>query len=457
MDHSSKLSQKSKLKDLLIQQSFDRRLKQPLSNALAQKNTGSTIASEHPSRGTGVVPEDFYRFDRMPAFRQVQIIARGAQNLKINNPFFKPHEGIAGAHTRIEGKPFINFASYNYLNYSGDPDINRAAIAAIEQYGTSVSASRLVSGERPIHRELEQALAQLYDTEDALVFVSGHATNVSTIGCLFGPRDLIVHDEYIHNSVMLGIQLSGAKRLSIPHNDFASLDRLLTLQRSSFERVLVVIEGLYSMDGDFPDLPRFVELRNRHRVFLMVDEAHSMGVMGPQGHGIREHFKLASNAVDIWMGTLSKTFASCGGYVAGDSALIEQLKYAAAGSLYSVGLAPPLAAAALAALQGLRQDTVRVHKLQRNGQFFLEQLKAAGVNTGTSAGLAIVPAMVGGSVKAARLSSALFERGINAPPIMYPAVPEKSARLRFFISSEHTIDELALTASILSDELTRIE
>src|SRR5690606_40381435 len=180
----------------------------------------------------------------------------------------------------IGGKPYINYASYNYLGMSGDPVVQAAARQAMERYGTSVSASRLVSGERPIHRELERALAEVYDVDEAIAFVSGHATNVSTIGYLFGPRDLILHDELIHNSVLQGIQLSGARRLSFAHNDWQALDRILGEQRRHFERVLVVVEGIYSMDGDYPDLPRFVELKRRHKVFLMVDEAHSLGVMG---------------------------------------------------------------------------------------------------------------------------------------------------------------------------------
>jgi len=183
-----------------------------------------------------------------------------------------------------------DYASYNYLDLSGDADVAQAAKDAIDRYGTSVSASRLVSGERPIHRELERALASLYGVDDAITMVSGHTTNVTTIGYLFGPRDLMLHDELIHNSVLQGIQLSGARRLPFPHNDWQALDDILRQQRRQFERVLIVLEGIYSMDGDYPDLPRFIEIKHRHRAFLMVDEAHSLGVMGLKGHGIGEHF-----------------------------------------------------------------------------------------------------------------------------------------------------------------------
>jgi 8-amino-7-oxononanoate synthase len=459
----------AQLKDKLIQQSLERRLKHTdlIEPSKAQESTaqGASLDRQRPPlTATSVdggykvptVAEAFYRFDRMPGYKKIQIIHSGAKRMGLTNPFFKQHDGLASAHTQIAGRDLINFSSYNYLNLSGDPRINDAAVAAIEKYGTSVSASRLVSGERPIHRELESALAALYEAEDAIVFVSGHATNVTTIGYLFGPRDLVIHDEYIHNSALEGIKLSGAKRFSFQHNDWQALDQLLTQHRSHYERVLVVIEGIYSMDGDYPDLPRFVEIRNRHKVFLMVDEAHSLGVMGARGLGIREHFGLQSNDVDLWMGTLSKTLAGCGGYIAGESTLIEHLKFLAPGFLYSVGMSPPLAAASLAALQCLAEEQQRVVDLQERGKHFLQLAKAAGVNTGTSSGLAIVPAIIGSSINAARLSSALIGRGINVQPILYPAVPEKSARLRFFISCRHTKHEIEHTVNTLVEEIKNL-
>ena len=316
-------------------------------------------------------------------------------------------------------------------------------------------SSRLVSGERPIHRQLERALADLYQVDDAVTFVSGHATNVSTIGYLFGPRDLVLHDELIHNSVLQGIQLSGARRLPFPHNDWQALDRILADQRRHFERVLIVLEGIYSMDGDYPDLPRFVEIKRRHHAFLMVDEAHSLGVMGRRGHGIREHFGLAGTDVDIWMGTLSKTLAGCGGYIAGETALVEHLKFLAPGFLYSVGMPPPVAAASLAALEKMQRVPERVATLQARGQFFLEQAKAAGLDTGLCAGLSVVPVITGSSLRATRLSEALFRRGINVQPILYPAVPEKAARLRFFLCCGHTEGQIVETVRVLAEESGR--
>jgi 8-amino-7-oxononanoate synthase len=439
----------AQIKDKLIQQALERRLRQ------AEQGSGVAAPARAPS-AADTTPEQYYRFHLHPGYQQIRIISEGATRLGINSPFFKLHEGIAGADTRIAGREYINYASYNYLGLSGHPAVAAAAKLAIDRYGTSVSASRLVAGERPVHRELEEAIAGVYGVDDAITFVSGHATNVTTIGHLFGPQDLILHDELIHNSVLQGIALSGAHRLPFPHNDWAALDAILGQQRHHFQRVLIVLEGIYSMDGDYPELPRFVDLKQRYRAFLMVDEAHSFGVMGQTGLGIREHFGLRGADVDIWMGTLSKALAGCGGYVAGERALVEHLKFLAPGFLYSVGMPPPVAAASLTALQYLQREPERVTRLQQRGRLFLAQARAAGVDTGHSVGFAVIPAITGSSIKAARLAAALFEQGIHVQPILYPAVPEKSARLRFFISCEHSEAQIRQTVQLLAEELARL-
>jgi len=439
----------AQIKDKLIHQAFERRLRRA-----EQANS----ADPPPASAAGPAPiaEQHCCFHLHPGYQQIRIINDGAARMGIDNPFFKVHEGIAGASTRIGGQEYINYASYNYLDLCGHPETSAAAKAAIDSYGTSVSASRLVSGERPVHRELEQAIARMYGVDDAVVMVSGHATNVTAIGYLFGPRDLILHDELIHNSILQGIALAGARRLPFAHNDWAAVEEILAGQRHQFERVLIVLEGLYSMDGDYPELPRFVELKQRYRAFLMVDEAHSLGVMGKTGLGIREHFGLAGTEVDIWMGTLSKTLAGCGGYIAGETALVEHLKFLVPGFLYSVGMSPPLAAASLAALRILQREPERVVALQQRGQFFLQQARASGIDTGTSTGLAVIPVITGSSVRAARLAAALCKRGINVLPILYPAVPEKVARLRFFISCRHTEAQIVETVRAVGEELDRL-
>lgn len=410
----------------------------------------SLPVSTYATGNTIDVPDAFCRFDRHPGTEKISLARLASERMGLSNPFFISHDGVAGATTQIEGRVFLNFSSYNYLGLSGHPRINKAAKDAIERYGTSASASRLVAGERPIQRELEEALAELYGVDDCIVFVSGHATNVSTIGYLFGPKDLVIHDALIHNSSLEGIKLSGAARRSFPHNDCAALDAILSEIRGQFERVLIVVEGLYSMDGDLPDLPSLIETKTRHKAFLMVDEAHALGVLGRTGRGVGEHYGVPGKSVDIWMGTLSKTLAGCGGYIAGEKALIENLKYSAPGFVYSVGIAPPLAAASLEALKVMLAEPERVARLQERGAQFLAQARQHGINTGLSQGYAVTPAVMHSSVKALRVSNRLFEKSVNVQPIIYPAVEERAARLRFFISSTHTESQIRTAVELLA-------
>lgn len=422
-----------------------------------KRSRPDTAPSGGSTAGQARVSERLMRFDMHPGYQQLTLMRDAAKRLGLVDPFFRCHQGNAGATSRIDDRDVINFASYNYLGFSGDPRVNQAAIDAVQHYGSSVSASRIVSGERPIHGELERAMAATYQVDDAVVFVSGHATNVSTLGYLLGPGDLILHDEYIHNSALVGAQLSGARRMGFAHNDADALDDLLHRHRAQFERVVIVIEGLYSMDGDLPDLPRFVEIKQRHQAWLMVDEAHSFGVLGEHGLGLREHFNMPSEAIDIWMGTMSKTLAGCGGYIAGCQALVDTLRHLAPGFLYSVGMPAQVAAPSLKALELMHEEPQRTHRLQAISRYFLEQARTLGLDTGDSIGAAVVPVIIGSSARAAGLSHTLFERGINVQPILHPAVPEQSARLRFFLSSEHTEQHVDQTLEILQEEITQPE
>ncbi len=429
-------------KDQLIRKFRDRR-----------GTAGESAGKEMPAIGSALfnVPEEFCRFDKYPDYEKILLQQAGARKLGVENPFFKSHDGLAGATSQIGGRTFINFSSYNYLGLSGDARVNQACRDALERYGSSPSASRLVAGERPVQRELETALAAVYGAEDCIAFVSGHATNVTTIATLFGPKDLVVHDSLSHNSIFEGIRLSGATRRAFKHNDPSSLETILAEIRGNFERVLIVIEGLYSMDGDIPDLPRFIDVKNRYKAFLMVDEAHALGVLGKTGKGLHEHFDVPGDAVDIWMGTLSKSLASCGGYIAGSKALVEILKYSAPGFVYSVGLPPVMAAAALASLNILEREPERVVRLQQMGQYFLNSARAAGVDTGYSQGYCVMPAIIGSSLKSVQRSSTLFAGGVNVQPIIYPAVEERAARLRFFISCQHTPQQIDTAIRLLTD------
>jgi 8-amino-7-oxononanoate synthase len=403
------------------------------------------------------VPEENYRIDKFPEYRQLLQSFQAVEATGLSNPFFNVHERVTNDTTQIAGRELVNFSSYNYLGMSGDPIVNQAAKEAISRYGTSVSASRVVSGEKPLHQQLEREIADFIGTEDSVVFVGGHSTNETVVGHLMGPGDLILHDALAHNSIIQGCILSGARRRPFPHNDWRECDRLLEQLRHEYRRVLIAIEGVYSMDGDYPDLPRFVEIKNKHKALLMVDEAHSIGTMGLHGRGMSEHFDIDPRQVEIWMGTLSKSFGSCGGYIAGCKELVQYLKYTAPGFVYSVGMPPPNAAAALASLRLLEEEPERVAKLNANSMLFLRLAKERGLNIGMSNNTPVVPVIVGNSQHCLILSKRLFDRGINVQPILYPAVEERASRLRFFITSKHSEAQIRTTIDAVAEEMARLD
>lgn len=407
---------------------------------------------------SGQISPATYDFARFPEYGELKRYERMLKAVAGENPYFRVDQGgpFSGSITRVAGRELVNFCVYDYIGMAHDPKVTAAAKAAIDRYGTSAGASRLVSGEKQVHRDLEQALAAFLATAAAIVFVSGHATNVTTIGHLLGPEDLIVYDALAHNSILQGAQLSGATRRAFAHNDWLALDALLTEVRHRYRRVLIAIEGVYSMDGDYPDLPRFIEVKKKHKALMLVDEAHSLGTMGPTGRGIGEHWGVARADVDLWMGTLSKSLASCGGFIAGSAELVKYLGYTAPGFVYSVGMSPPNAGAALAALTVLQAQPQRVSRLRELSELFLSLAKERGLNTGSAAGTPVIPVIVGNSVKSLRLARALFERGINVQPILPPAVPEHAARLRFFITTNHSQQQVRDTVSAVADELARL-
>lgn len=380
---------------------------------------------------------------------------RGAilERLQVANPYFLIHDAVIDSRTRIGGRQLISFSSYNYLGLAGHPMVAYAVKEAVERYGTSVSAARILSGNRALHDELDRALADLVGAEDAITLVGGHSTNISVIGHLVGPDDLIVHDALAHDSILQGCRLSGASRQPFPHQDLAALDALLEQIRDRYRRVLIVVEGVYSMDGDICDLPALIALKKRHGALLMVDEAHSIGVLGARGGGVGEHFGVDRGDVDVWMGTLSKSLASCGGYVAGRHELIDYFRYTLPGFIFSAGMSPPNAAAALAAMQIFREEPQRLAQLHDRAALFLRLAREAGIDVGTSAGTPVIPCITGDSVKALRLSDTLLKNGVSVNPILYPAVKEELARLRFFVTAEHSPEDIETTVDLLARNL----
>ncbi|MEM9047279.1 MAG: aminotransferase class I/II-fold pyridoxal phosphate-dependent enzyme [Pseudomonadota bacterium] len=432
----------------------------------ARRQRGRQDGAPLPQKPADPAQLKAHDFADLPANKQVKMTKAVAELTGLASPFFRNHVVTSTAGARINQTDCINFASYNYLGLNDHPKVRAAAREAVDRWGVSAGASRLVGGEHPYHRPLEARLAEALGTDACLVMVSGHATNVTTIGTLMGPRDLVLVDSLIHNSVSEGIRLSGAQRISFPHNDWGWVDETLRRSRKQYDNVLIVVEGLYSMDGDSPDLARFVEVKARHAAWLMVDEAHSLGVLGETGRGIAEAQGVDPASVEIWMGTLSKTLSSCGGYIAGPSALIEVLRYTAPGFVFSVGLAAPLAATALAALDVMLDEPARIARLEANGQRLRRRAVEAGLDTGYSEGHAVTPIIIGDSFRTAMIADDILRDGVNALPIIAPAVPDKQARLRFFLTSEHTGDQIdravAVTAAAVEarkgeDVLSRLK
>ena len=334
---------------------------------------------------------------------------------------------------------------------SGRAETVRAAQEAAAHYGCSASASRLLGGEKPIHKKLEAAIAAWKHTEDAVVLVGGHSTNVTIVGNFCGKGDLIIYDALAHNSIHEGTRLSDAESRPFPHNDTAALEAILRSCRHKYAKVLIVAEGVYSMDGDIAPVPELVRIKKEHGCFLMIDEAHSACVLGKTGGGVDEYFGLAGDDIDIKMGTLSKGLGTCGGYLAGSRALIEYLRYNLPGFVFSVGISPPLAAATLEAIRLLQDDPSIMESLHRNIRCFREEAKKRRFNTCLAGETAILPILVGRDEDAFALSMALLQRGVFAPSAVYPAVPRGKARLRFCVISEHKPEQIVTALDTLQD------
>jgi len=268
---------------------------------------------------------------------------------------------------------------------------------------------------------------------------------------LFGSQDLILHDELAHNSILRGAAASEAATRSFRHNDHEQLDALLRDIRGRYRRVVVAIEGVYSMDGDYPDLPRFIAIKKRHDALLYVDEAHSIGTMGRHGRGICEHFGVDPAEGDLWMGTISKALGSGGGYLAGSRRLVDYLGLTTPAFVFSTACSPPNAAAALEAVRVLRREPWRTERLRERSNLFLKLADDVGLDTGASGDTPVIPVILGSSQRALAVSQQLLELGINARPILYPAVRESAARVRFFVTSEHSEEQIVAAVEAVAE------
>jgi len=347
------------------------------------------------------------------------------------------------AYVDLDGQRLLMMSGYSYLGLSGDERVVAAAKAAMDVYGTGAHGVRALAGSLPLHEELEAEVARVAEREAALVFSSGYAANVGTVGALCGPGDTVFIDKYDHASIVDGCQLSGATVTRFRHNDPDHLDRRLRASDPSGVR-LVIVDSVYSMDGDIAPLPELREVCDAHDALLMVDEAHALGVIGATGKGIEEHFG-GSVRVDVKLGTLSKAIPATGGWVAGSAELIEHLRYQARPFLFSAALAPAQAGAALEALRILQREPERVAHVQRESARLRTILTEAGMRTGQSE-TAVIPLIAGSDERAYDYATACRKAGVIGLPVVSPAVPNTLARLRIAVTARHSTADIDVAA-----------
>jgi 8-amino-7-oxononanoate synthase len=351
-----------------------------------------------------------------------------------------PLEGRTGSRVVVHGRPRLMLSCYDYLGLAGHPAVEEAAIDAVRNYGTGTGGVRMLTGTTALHRELEREIAAFKGVEAALTFGSGYLANLAVVAALVGPRDRVLLDASAHRSLHDACVLAHVPVTTIPHNDVAAFERVLR-RAPAGHRTLIVVDGLYSMDGDICPLPELVELKRRYDAFLLVDEAHALGVLGATGRGVHEHFGTEAGAVDVWTGSLSKAVPSNGGFIAGRRDLIVYLEHVAAPFSFSAALAPAPVGAALEALRVLRREPERLDALRRNASVLRAGLRARGFDTGDSVS-AIVPILLGEDVAAWRLARRLYDEGVLASAVVYPAVRRGTARLRLCATAAQSATDL---------------
>jgi len=401
-------------------------------------------------------PHEKSFIENFAGYRALRRRMEDASSHGVMPPFFEPRDGLNDSTVRWRGRDVINYSGYNYLGLSGDPRVSAAAKAAIDKYGTSASASRIVSGQIDLHDQLERRLADFLGTEDAIVFVSGYLTNVTVISHLMTKADAVIIDSGAHNSIMTGSQLSGARQMHFPVGQWEKLDELMDARRREFRRGLMVVEGVYSMDGYILDAARAVEAKRRNDLLLMIDEAHSLGTIGATGRGVCELAGVSPKSVDVHMGTLSKTLAGAGGYIAGDRGLIEYMRFLAPGFIFSVGLSPPDTAASLAALDILEREPHLGQEVRDRARLFRSIAREVGLEIGGDEESPVASLLIGDDKAGFLLSLRLLELGIHVQPIPPPAVPVNGTRLRFFLTRTHTEEQFRATLPAIAREMEKL-
>jgi len=408
---------------------------------------------------TSRAPVDVFEKTRTYERREQLEAAKEADLL----PYFRLIESEAGPVMEIEGHEKVMLGSNNYLGLTGDERVKGAARDALERYGTGLTGSRFMNGTTPLHAELESEIADWMATEDALVFTTGYQANVGCIGTILEAGDTVVCDSGDHASILDGCRLSGAKLRPFRHNQMEKLERMLERAADDGGGVLVVVDGVFSMEGDVAPLPDILERCERHGARVMVDEAHAVGVLGERGAGTCELYGL-EDRVDLRMGTFSKSLASCGGFIAGDAEVIEFLKISARSFMFSASAVPAAVGAALGALRVIRDDGAELMaKLLENSRYLRQGLRDLGLQVvepgtladGTEATTPVVPVVVGEDWKAVLLWKALYSAGVYTNVALHPAVPPAGALLRTSLMATHEREHLDRALEILDGVISK--
>jgi 8-amino-7-oxononanoate synthase len=407
---------------------------------------GTTSA---PSAGSGGLFDGFFESGKRWNFQKGDLVdGRARRIFEMMGqscefgvyPYQLPLQGRSGPWVTAEGRELLMLSSYDYLGLIGDSRIDDAAIEAIRKYGTGTGGVRLLTGTMDLHHQMERELAAFKGTADAITFSSGYLANLAVVASLLTPQDRVILDALSHRSLVDACRLAGVPIQRFRHNDIDSLRHELSTGAPA-NRTMIIADGVFSMDGDICPLPDLIQVKREFGCFLMIDESHASGVLGRNGRGTDEHFGVAAAEVDIWSGSLAKAIPSNGGFVAVSSELAIFLQHAAAPFIFSAALAPPAVAAVIAALGVLKSEPERVATLQRNAEFLRDGLRALGYDTGHS-GTAIIPVILEDERAAAMMSGRLREMGIAVTPILFPAVPLGSARLRLCVTAAHSMQDL---------------
>jgi 8-amino-7-oxononanoate synthase len=383
--------------------------------------------------------------------RRVKAMTDRVTMLTANDLYFynQPvQEILPGMKVRVNGREMGMYASYSYLGLVGHPRINAAAKAAVDKFGTGTNGVRTLAGTLTIHTELEETIANFKHAEAAVTYSSGYATNLSVISTLMGRGDYVLSDKLNHASIVDGCLMSGAEFRRFRHNDMAHLETMLQNVPDGAAK-MVIADSVFSMDGDIIDLPKVIELTKKYKAWLMIDEAHSVGVLGKRGTGIEEHFGLG-DVIDIKMGTLSKTIPSVGGYVAARKEIITYLRHASRAYIFSAALPPAQAAAANEAFKVILDEPERIEKLNLNTQQFIGGLKSMGFDTMLTE-TAIVPVLCGDDETAFAITRECQHNDVFVLPVVSPAVPEGLARLRATVTAAHEPSEIERAMDVIGE------